>query len=514
MKIEIPAAWRDNQDKAREYHGVSYEEKALPFRQAIRAAMQDGFTLEAVVALTVAGAESGPQPIINRMLAFAAACDVADQMEGTVEERLAEAEEAAPVKGKKAKKPGKGAKGGNPDHSWAGTIGKGGVWFSFSPGPIAKDLLFELLEPLQFVDLGRELVEGVCDPSYAHGLDMARAQLSFEGCYVVGWRMDRRSVAAGTLKAAVQKKIKEEEAQSGKVKGKAERKEIRTEVAFELLKKAVPATTVVPMVIMPEQGRILFGGPAKSATAFAEKLKLPGLERWSPAQLVPADLKKALEGIPEATKLTVAPLKPGNGWSQYVGADFLMWLLLPCPGGNGTADLSWKVAGKVALIVPDKESGKSATVVVSSTDTGALHAALAEGATVASLRLEVAESYQPVEAKDGDGEPVEASLQRAYFFDIDSRGKITGIGLPASKGLQLAANVWERSTLTHRLSRIVQDLYMEFALTRTMGDQWESVWKDGREWVGLQMARRYFQAQDGQLSLFQIPGTRAIEGGE
>ena len=523
MKIEIPAAWRDNQDAAKKYHGAAYEEKALPFRQAIRAAMQDGITFEAVVALTVAGAESGPQPTTNRMLAFAAACDVADAMETPVEERLQAAEAEAPVK-EKGKKKGSKARPGRERAGvagWASGIGKRGIVVQLKP-PEGRELfawLEEVLTQLKFQAGPGALRSGTTLPDSMLDFDFSRRDrwILKDTMACFGWREDARKVSGGTIKRVTMERMREQG-----LAGKAAKKQIRQDVEDDLLSRAIPSTTHAVCVVHAD-GWMLWGASGKGLDMFIDHIgtgcyEKPTLEKqigWrsSADGWALLDLR-ATDGI--ARK---ADGSPDRVWSftQLVN-EFMLWLTVPSDLGSkvewtdkdGVArDATWKPEGTFSLLMQGKEN-----IQIKGQDSVALVAALAAGAEVTSMRLKLEESWDVADASapQSDGTTTAATVQnsRLYEFSLGRSGvAIESLKLPKA-GYGAAGVAWERTMLLRQLDGIILELFRAYMAEREKG--WPGFVTRARAWLGLELVRRFaFDPATGQGLLFQPPAAAAIE---
>lgn len=524
MKIEIPAAWRDNQDKAREYHKAEYEAKAQPFREKIRAAMQDGITFEAAVAIEVSLAESGPQPTTMRMLALAAACDVADAMETPVEVRLAEAEAGAPVKEKKKRKskPGRERAG---VAGWAGGVGKRGIVVQLKP-PEGQQL-FEWLElalaSLKFqagpgaLRVGTTLPDSMLDTDF--GQRSRWLLTDTMACF--GWREDARKVSGGAIKRVTMERMREQGLTS-----KAAEKQIRQGVEEDLLAKAIPSTSHAVCVVHAD-GWMLWGGPSKGLDVFLSFIgmsrhEFPTLEKkieWRST----AD-GWALTDLREQDGVMRSPTgEPERVWSfSQLVHDFLLWLVVPDDLGrkvqwtdkDGVArDATWKPEGNFSLLMQQR-TAKSENIQIKGTDSVALIASLAAGATVTGMRLKLEESWDVADASapQADGSVSEGTVtnSRAYEFSLHGRGLVIGsLKLPKA-GYGATGVAWERTQLLRQLDGIVVELFRAFMLVRE--HQWPAFIAHARSWLGLELVRRFaFDPKTGQGMLFAPASPPAIE---
>ncbi len=520
MKIEIPAAWRDNQDKAREYHKAEYEAKAQPFRQAIRTAMQDGITFEAAVTIEIALAESGPQPTTNRMLVLSAACDVADAMETPVEVRLEEAESRSVVltkRGKGKKKQGPGGKVASAA-GWASGVAKRGIVIQLKP-PEGRELfgwLEEVLDSRKFQAGPGALRSGTTLPDSMLDFDfqLRHRWILKDTMACFGWREDVRKVSGGAIRRVTAERMREQGETS-----KAAEKQIRQMVQDDLMSRAIPSTTHAVCVVHAD-GWMLWGGSRKGLEMFVEKIgpecyEIPSLEKqigwrstadgWAQTNLRAADgVARNPDGSPDRV------------WTfgQLVN-DFLLWLVVPEELGRKVEwkdkdgvdrDTTWKPEGNFCLAMV--EGGKSENAQIKGQDSVALVASLAAGAKITTMRLKLEESWDVVDASTPD---VEATVQnsRAYEFSLNRSGLVIGsLKLPKA-GYGAAGVAWERTTLLRQLDGIVLELFRAYMAERE--HHWLGFVTRARTWLGLELVRRFaWDPQTGQGLLF-APATPAIE---
>ena len=527
MKIEIPAAWRDNQDTARKYHGAEYEVKAQPFREKIRTAMQGGATLEAAVGLELAAAESGPQPTTTRMLILAAACDVADGMEVPVEERLQAAEAEAPVK-EKGKKKGSKARPGRERAGvagWAGGVAKRGIVIQLKP-PEGRELfgwLEEVLDSLKFQAGPGALRSGTTLPDSLLDFDFDRRDrwILKDTMACFGWREDARKVSGGAIKRVTQERMREQGETS-----KAAEKQIRQMVQDDLMSRAIPSTTHAVNVVHAD-GWMLWGGSRKGLEMFIEKIgtscyEVPSLEKqigwrstadgWAQTNLrAPDGVARNSDGSPDRV------------WTfGQLGAEFLLWLVVPSDLGKKiewtdkdgvSRDATWKPEGNFSLMMLSG-AAKPENLQIKGQDSVALVAALAAGATVTNMRLKLEESWDVADASapQGDGTTAQATLQnsRAYEFSLSRSGLIIGsLKLPKA-GYGAAGVAWERTMLLRQLDGIIVELFRAYMAERERN--WAGFVTRARTWLGLELVRRFaFDPATGQGLLFQPAAPAAIE---
>lgn len=523
MKTAIPAAWRDNQDAAKKYHGTAYEERALPCRQALRSAMQDGITFEAAVTIEVALAESGPQPTTRRMLVLAAACDVADAMETPVEVRLEEAESAAPAGKKGKKKQGPGGKVASAA-GWASGVAKKGIVVQLKP-PEGRELfgwLEEVLDSLKFQAGPGALRSGTTLPDSMLDFDFSLRHrwILKDAMACFGWREDARKVSGGAIKRITAERMREQGETS-----KAAEKQIRQMVQDDLMSRAIPSTAHAVNVVHAD-GWMLWGGSRKGLEMFVDKIgdachETPTLEKqigwrstadgWAQTNLRAADgVARNPDGSPDWV------------WTfgQLVG-DFLLWLVVPSDLGqkvewtdkDGVArDATWKPEGNFCLAMV--EGGKSENAQIKGQDSVALVASLAAGARISTMRIKLEESWAVADASapQADGTTAEATLQnsRAYEFTLSGRGLVIGsLKLPKA-GYGAAGVAWERTTLLRQLDGIVLELFRAYMAERE--HRWLDFVARARTWLGLELYRRFaFDKVTGQGLLFQPPAVPAIE---
>lgn len=519
MKIETPAAWRDNQDTARNYHKAEYEGKAQPFREKIRTLMQGGATLEAAVGLELAAAENGPQPTTTRMLILAAACDVADAMETPVEERLQAAEAEAPVKEKKRgskARPGRERAG---VAGWAGGVAKRGIVIQLKP-PEGRELfgwLEEVLSGLKFQAGPGALRSGATLPDSMLDFDFSlRSRWILKDTMAAfGWREDARKVSGGAIKRVTQERMRDQGETS-----KAAEKQIRQMVQDDLLSRAIPSTSHAVNVVH-QDGWMLWGGSRRGLEMFIEKI---GIECYE----VPS-LEKQIGWRVSATQWAQTNLRAPDGvarnsdgspdwvWSfTQLVSDFLLWLVVPEELGrkvewtdkDGVArDATWKPEGNYSLAM--NQDGKSENAQIKGQDSVALVASLAAGAKITTMRLKMEESW---DVADASTPGVEATLQnsRAYEFSLSRSGLIIGsLKLPKA-GFGAAGVAWERTMLLRQLDGIVVELFKAYMAERER--DWAGFVARARSWLGLELVRRFaFDPATGQGLLFQAPSPPAIE---
>lgn len=509
MKIEIPAAWRDNQDMAKKYHGAEYEGKIQPVRQEIRSLMQKGLTLEASVGLGL--------PTTPRMLILAAACDVADAMETPVEDRLAEAESAAPVgkKGKRKHKQGPGREKAGVA-GWAGGVAKRGIVVKLKP-PEGKELfgwLEEVLDGLKFqagpgaLRCGATLPDSMLDVDFS----LRHRWILKDTMACFGWREDTRKVAGGTVKRVTQEQMRE-----NGLAGKAAEKQIRQMVQGDLMSRAIPSTTHAACVVHAD-GWMLWGGSRKGLDMFNDHIgtgcfELPRLEDqvswrttaegWARTDLRAADGVAREAGGSSASKIWA--------FGELV-SDFMLWLLVPSDLGSkvqwtdvdGVArDATWKPQGTFSLV------RGAENIQIKGSDSVALTAALAAGGIISGMRLKLEESW---DVADASTPGVEATVQnsRAYEFSLGRGGLIIGsLKLPEA-GYGAAGVAWERTMLLRQLDGIVLELFRAYMAEREK--DWLGFVTRARAWLGLELVRRFaFDPATGQGLLFQPPAAPAIE---
>ena len=528
MKIEIPAAWRDNEDAARKYHAAKYDEMAQPFREKLRTAIQGGVTLEAAVGLELAAAEGGSQPTTTRMLILAAACDVADGMEVPVEERLAVAEAEAPVK-EKGKKKGSKARPGRERAGvagWASGVAKRGIVVQLKP-PEGRELfawLEEVLDGLKFqagpgaLRCGATLPDSMLDVDFSlrHRWILKDAMACF------GWREDARKVAGGAIKRVTQERMREQGETS-----KAAEKQIRQMVQDDLMSRAIPSTTHAVCVVHAD-GWMLWGGPRKGLEMFVEKIgdachEWPTLEKqigwrstadgWAQTNLRAADgVARNSDGSPDRI------------WTfgQLVH-EFMLWLVVPDDLGRKvewtdkdgvSRDATWKPEGNFHLVTVSSGATKPDNVQIKGQDSTALVASLASGANITAMRLKLEESWDVADTStpQADGTTAQATLQnsRAYEFSLHRSGlSIGSLKLPKA-GYGASGVAWERTTLLRQLDGIILELFRAYMAERER--DWPGFVARARTWLGLELVRRFaFDPATGQGLLFRHAPAPAIE---
>lgn len=527
MKTQIPAAWRDNQDAARKYHGADYEAKSQIYREILRTAMQDGITLEAAVAIEVTLAETGPQPTTSRMLVLAAACDVADAMETPVEERLAVAEAEAPVqgKGKGKKKQGSGGKVASAA-GWAGGVAKRGIVVQLKP-PEGRELfawLEQVLDGLKFQAGPGALRSGTTLPDSMLDFDFSLRSrwILKDAMACFGWREDARKVSGGAIKRVTQERMREQGLAS-----KAAEKQIRQGVEDDLMSKAIPSTTHAVCVVH-QDGWMLWGGSRKGLDVFTDKIgngcfEVPTLEKkigrrissdgWAQTNLrAPDGVARNSDGSPDRI------------WTfgQLVN-EFMLWLVVPDELGRKvewtdkdgvSRDATWRPEGNFSLFTHPGGTAKPENLQIKGQDSVALVAALASGASITNMRLKLEESWDVVDASapQGDGTTAQATLQnsRAYEFSLSRSGLVIGsLKLPKA-GYGASGVAWERTMLLRQLDGIVVELFRAYMAERER--DWAGFVARARAWLGLELVRRFaFDPATGQGLLFRHAPAPAIE---
>lgn len=518
-KIDLPPYILDRRETARKLHGDRYEEVTTPARIAIRemAREKNISLLDALFALCPEGTDT------QMVIAFSAAlADVVEGGEQTVEQKLVEALNAAPVPDKKDKrkhsaKPKKGQVG------WANQIGKKGILVQIVP-PEGVDLVAWLEKQLgirKFYGFTKEHVEGAVLPD-ANGMDVdfADQRHRWLGDHIAcfGWRVDRRSVAAGTLKLRLAQRVRTE----GRPPGKAAMKALKDEEKDKLLEQAIPATSIAVCVVDLTDGWMLWGGDLAGLKEFSQNG--PNIATLRIESGVEESRRARLGLLVEQTDLRKEPLLcPSSNatrpvWTSFAWCDFLLWLAIPQDLGNKVAwtdtegverDATWKLNGPV-LLGTKQPDGKVVEVAAKGSSAAALSATLAEGGCLKSIRLEVEESWEVAASssttEDGAEVATTVSNSRTYHITLSVKKdglEISGIGLPAGGWGSPFTIAWERMQLIRRLWEMIGKLADSFALARCV--TWDAFVDHAKGWLGMELHRRFvFDTATGQGWLFKL----------
>ena len=515
---------RDNLRRIFESSGGDYEARISPIRAEIRSATMDGGTLrDAHARLVAQKSKADGWRAVDEMEWAAALLDCLESATPTTEEKLQEAEAAAPVKPKKERKGRKPAKPRAPTVGWAQKIGRSGTRLKLS-----KVLSFEEIQAgLQGAawkarPLPDERHTGVCLVSSANDVDFTDLSKWKFGEYgVYGFRVDRRRVPAGTLAAEVEKKIRAEEKNAGRTLGKKFCKQIKNEVRRELLAEALPETQVYSVLVAPTEGWALVDGPPQVVEEVRSQLGARGWPLSNSIQPVIRARLAAATGERYRTDLRVPnhATAPSDG-EEYadipagIFSDFMLWLATPGTSWRSQAweldeKVSWKLAGgPIKIRVPVENTHNDVTL--EDADSAALTASLAEGGRLMAVRVAIEDRQEVPPSESPDG-PAPAAIVHTYHLSLEvihgsktrSAGlRIHGMGLPTMKGGDSAeALVFERVALHKRLWLMLESLFEAYASDRCQ--DWQPVIDAARDWVGLELTRRFvFDERTGQGWLF------------
>lgn len=496
--------------------GATYEAKIGPLKARIReVARESNLSLELAYCQIEVGAKAQ-----ERIHLSAALFDcLNDSAQAGYEARQEEAKTGD--KPKKAPKP-------PPPPSWIRQIGRGNVIRAAFDVPTLfgveawRDRCRQHKAGLGML---QPRVEGVCEIGCAKMAEFEDLNRFQYGEYVVfGWVVQTRKVNAKTLQAEIEFRIqaakKKAEAEGGKLKGE-EKTWIKNDCKEELFRKAVPNTLVHPVVVDVDRGLVWFHGSEEAWAAFSKAFNLQ-FRRNSILGKCDEALINALATVTEKADLRKPEgLKTANNTKAKAAflwedahRDFLLWLVLAAKSGAigaGLTHLSWEVDDlKLESSNPRNE------MHILASDTGALMAALAEGASVRSLELCVTQEIARVAV---EGQKEEGTLQRDFCYGFQTKGTKEKHGillgkvnsLPVGSVGELSGAVTERILSYELLQAILRDLYGAFAVVRT-SDAWQDVIDAGRKWVGLELMRRFvFDEASGQGWLFKPQALLPVE---
>ena len=510
--------------------GGDYEKQVAPLREKIRSATLDGGTIRDAHARLVADLEKkkGWKNIDNLEWA-AALLDCLEAGEVPTEEKLQAAEAAAPVKGKKERKSKGPRKVKAPTVSWAQKIGKKGTRLKL-PGVKTFEEVQAWLQGSGFKErpIVSERNTGKCTIDYSGGVDFTDFSLwKFGGYAVYGWRVDKRKVPSGTLARMVEEKIREEEKlRDGKKVGKAERKAIKGEIRQALLSKALVETQVYSVLLAPTEGWALVDGPPQ----VVEEVRIQfGAVVWPLTDSI-APVIRARLAAATGERFKTDLRQPHHDHAPEQGeekgdipadilSNFLLYLATPGtaqrhfgPGWKNT----WKLAGgPIKLRVPVGDTFNE--IELEDADSAALVASLAEGGRLQAVRIAIEDQQESAVAEEGQAPAV---LVHTYGFSLEviqgSKTRKSGLrihtmNLPTLKGGDNAeALVFERVALHKRLWDMMECLFRAYASDRCQ--DWQPTIDAAREWVGLELARRFtFDAVTGQGWLFAPPAQQVLQ---
>lgn len=387
---------------------------------------------------------------------------------------------------------------------WAEALGKGGTRLTL-PSPMEEGAWTRWLRASPPRHHG-DVMQGACEIDFALCSEFIDREKFIFGDYLVfGWLVEKKTVPKGTLDSEIEKRVREIKANSGMLT-RTERLSIKEDAKSELLKQAIPSRTIYPIVVHMAEAWMIVNGPQSVVEAL--RAALAGGTAESVFKLANESQRDSLGLIVGTTDLRneegiIAPHSDTlTGLPPTVGAiaDFLLWVLLTCKENalaSGLTDLEW-----AADRVDFAKDGDG--IKLDGTDTGAMHAALAEGHQVVSLRLRLTEVLERIEATDDH----EASrVERNFFLTLERRDEalvLKATGLPGSKIYgDVEGTIAERVLLFNRLTMIVQAMAAQYAEIRCF-DAWQKVVNAGRQWVGLELMRRFaFDAGTGQGWLFK-----------
>lgn len=368
---------------------------------------------------------------------------------------------------------------------WLKTLGKNGQRYQvekLSAFLLNETALRERLQKLAFVEpeeprfksMGACVIRYALDTGFKDAADWA-----FGEWVVLGWRVDERVVAPGTLKAETERKCREwaqENAENGVSYEK--RKALKAEATTELLAKAVPKRRVFPVIWNPKTGFVWAEGPENIRCEIATRLKA---KNWRLEETLPPILRNRLGLFQQATDLRLpadnAPTSQVlEDRTPSLGAcrDFLLYLAIEAYRGNG------HLFGEVETAHPK---------YIGAHDSVLFQAALAEGAWIQKLSL-------------------------AFNLELECTFRLSGYQLQLA-GLHLeklrpgakdtvATLISKRIQQLEEVTRHLSALFQRYAEARC--ERWEETVQAGREWVGAELQKFLFDAETGQGWLFR-PGS-------
>lgn len=470
--------------------GPNYDAKIGPLKARIReVARESNLSLELAYCQIEVGAKAQ-----ERIALSAALFDcLNDSAQAGYEARQEEAKTGD--KPKKAPKP-------PPPPSWPKLLGRGRIIRSHKQVVDYPELPAFLRQHQPLYGAMKPRVEGIGEIGCPRICEFTNLDEHIHGGWLVfAWVVQTRKVNPGTLNAETSNRLREAKAKAeaaGEKFGRAERSQIKEDCKSELFARTLPNTTIQPVAWNLESGVFLFHGSEESWESVARVFNIQGrdtiLDKCANDELVEmgsvvefTDLRKT-EVVATWCSKVKTDLRP----AQAAHSDFLLWLLMvgvgEVPKGNACQQLGW-VLDDLRLATDRHE------LRLDSADTGALMAALAEGAHLLSCELRIVKTTRVDEAE----------VTQDYWVHFEAKKETLAVKvsrLPVGGQGEVGGMVVERVLSFERLWAILCDIYGDFVQCRL--DSWESVVEAGRKWVGLQLMKRFvFDEASGQGWLFK-----------
>lgn len=512
----------DRRDSARRVLGDGYAARIDPISEKLRAASMGGLTLEGAFAKL-----APTEPPFEFVCWSAALLECQEKATPSPVERLAQAEGQAPVKTPRAKRV-KVPKPRKLGHGWTKRIGSGTrlVLPELVDPATAKAEIERVLKALAFRadDTPVERRAGACAPNWALDVSFSNIQdLIFGDVVCFGWRVETRKFSKGLLDARLEAAIRKYHAENeGRWPGPAVKKSLKEDVVDDLIRAARPQIVMTTITWEVKEGWILVQGPPKVVEEIRGKFShlLNRCQTASVGQQISKEEREALgkiDNFSDLRKPSPLPFSPhAFPRERYIYSDLMLWLAL---GGSITLgeitrenpERRYGVNGACKLQSPKLQAG-TAEVSVKSHELGALHASLAEGASFRAVELELSEKYPAPNGEDDDGNPITVMIGRTFSLMLEVKVGNFGDKLSissvdtgkASASSEASTIVWERVNAYKHFWRMLEDVFSRFVTART-SDEWPAFWERARQWVGLEMARRFQFQPNGQGWLFGAP---------
>ena len=524
---QLAALITDAHSDAHEAYGDRYEAKIAPYAAELRKRMAEG-GLSSVDALAVAlqGIET---PETRRDL-LAAAVDCMYDAKPTP------TEEPADVRPRWSKKASK----------WIKSIGKKTIIGDLTTIPRDPVLAFAASRFRAPSVTAWEKQAGFClldDPLEEGDGAYTEERLKAGAIWTVGWRMDKRHVPTKRIEQEVLKAERQwlRENKAYKVPTRV-RAELADRIKSAVLRATTPEATILPITIDPTSMSLIVHGSmsGKEQDEIVKALRTAGFqfERHGAEDVVSDELYGALLEAnpsdlrcdrPPPTGVSAARDDREEPFQAWLHKEFLLWLWFRCESDKGTARfvhdqehretawIEWWMDGTIQFESPesthDGDEAKPITVTIAGSEpenAGAGLAALAEGYVPRSLRIGIKLPAPP--AQDGGGGEVSRET-REYHATLEG-WEAGSIGLPNCVTVESAddveAAIFERLQLFGEVRTALDRLWRTFCERRVDDTRWPIVHSQMREWLGLELVRRFaVDETTGQGLLF---GARAAIG--
>lgn len=511
----------DRRDNAKRILGDNYAARIDPICEKIRAATMDGLTLEGAFAKL-----APTNPPTEFIFWSASLLECQEKATPSPAERLTQAEGQAPVKppkGKRKKEP-KPRKLG---HGWAKRIGAGTRLAvpELTDPATAKSEIERVLKALAFRadETPVERRAGACAPWWALDVSFSNIQdLIFHDVVCFGWRVETRKFSKGLLDARLEDAIRKYHAENeGRWPGPAVKKSLKEDVVDDLIRAARPQIVMTTITWEVKEGWVLVQGPPKVVeeirikfSSLLKHCRVASIGRLNEQQ---QEILGKIDNFSDLRKpYPTPPAQHAFPRERFVYSDMMLWLAL---GGSLSVgeitrenpERRYSINGACKLQSPKLQAG-TAEVSVKSHELGALHASLAEGASFRAVDLELSEKYPAPNGEDEDGNPVTTMIGRTFSVTLEAKNTsfsdrlaISSVSIgKASNSSEASSIVWERVNAYKHFWKMLEDVFSRFVQART-SDEWPAFWNRARQWVGLEMARRFQFQANGQGWLFGAP---------